>query len=109
MKYYLYISDAKVDMLFPQVPHEIKSKVASEYKFDIKLFSASRKTETEGEDNRIARLESVVDFIQQYGKLGTVDHPDDFIADTLSMRWGPAGSLLKSCNAWRSLTSPASM
>jgi hypothetical protein len=89
MKYYLYISDAKVDMLFPQVPHEIKSKVAHEYKFDVKLFSASRKTETESEENRIARLEAVVSFIQEYGKLGTVDHPDDFIADSLAMRWGP--------------------
>jgi hypothetical protein len=89
MKYYLYISDAKVDMLFPQVPHDIKSKVAHEYKFDVKLFSASRKTETESEENRIARLEAVVDFIRDYGKLGTADHPDDFIADSLAMRWGP--------------------
>ena len=24
MKYYLYISDAKVDMLLPQIPHELK-------------------------------------------------------------------------------------
>jgi hypothetical protein len=93
MKYYLYISDAKVDMLLPQVPHEIKKKVAIEFKTDIKIFSAGRKTETESEDSRVARLETVVAFIQQYGKTGTVDQPDDYIVDTLPMRWGPYESM----------------
>jgi hypothetical protein len=88
MKYYIYISDAKVDMLFPQVPHEIKKKVATEWKMDLKLLSASRRVETEREDNRIARLETVVDFIREYGNIGTVDNPDQYIEDTLPMRWG---------------------
>ena len=39
MKYYIYISDTKVDMLFPQVPHDIKRKVATQFGIDIKLFS----------------------------------------------------------------------
>lgn len=89
MKYYVYISDAKVDMLLPQVPHDIKKKVAVEFKTDIKIFSAARKTETESEDNRIARLESVVEFLETYGKVGSVERPDDYIQDTLPMRWGP--------------------
>jgi hypothetical protein len=89
MKYYIYISDAKVDMLFPQVPHDIKKKVALEFKMDLKLLSASRKTKTETEDNRVARLETVVDFIQEYGNVGSVDEPDQYVADTLLMRWGP--------------------
>jgi hypothetical protein len=87
VKYYVYISDAKVDMLFPQVPHDIQNKVALEFKIDLKLFSASRKSETESENNRIARLEAVVDFIRQYGNVGTVDEPNDYIEDTLAMAW----------------------
>jgi hypothetical protein len=88
MKYYIYISDAKVDMLFPQVPHEIKKKVALEFKMDLKLLSASRKTETETEDNRIARLETVADFIRQFGKVGSVDQPDEYIDDCMTLKWG---------------------
>jgi hypothetical protein len=88
MKYYIYISDAKVDMLFPQVPHDIKKKVALEFKMDLKLLSASRKTETETEDNRIARLEAVVDFIHEFGNIGTVDEPDQYVEATLPMHWG---------------------
>jgi len=91
VKYYIYISDAKVDMLFPQVPHEIKKKVALEFKMDLKLLSASRKLETESEDNRIARLETVVDFINQYGNVGSIDQPAEYISGALPMRWGPYG------------------
>jgi hypothetical protein len=88
VKFYLYISDAKVDMLFPQVPHDIKKKVATEWKMDLKLLSASRRVDTEDEDNRIARLETVVDFIKESGNVGTIDEPDEYIADTLTMCWG---------------------
>ena len=91
MKYYIYISDAKVDMLFPQVPHDIKKKVATEWKMDLKLLSASRRVETESEDNRIARLETVVEFIRRYGNLGSIEQPDQFVEDILPMRWGPLG------------------
>src|ERR1022692_4308702 len=31
VKYYLYISDAKVDMLLSQIPHEPKKKIALEF------------------------------------------------------------------------------
>jgi hypothetical protein len=87
MKYYIYISDAKVDMLFPQVPHDIKKKVALEFKMDLKLLSASRRVETEGEDNRIARLEAVVNFIREYGNVGLLDEHDDYLDDSLAVRW----------------------
>ena len=85
MKYYIYISDAKVDMLFPQVPHEIKKKVSTELGFDLKLLSAKRKVETESDDNRIARLETVVEFIREYGNLGSGSKPDEYFEDTLPM------------------------
>jgi len=56
MKYYLYIPDAKIDMLDPQVPHPAKEKFARQFGFDLKFLSASRRTETEVEDNRVNRL-----------------------------------------------------
>ncbi len=87
MKYYIYISDTKVDMLFPQVPHDIKKTVATKFGLDIKLFSASRKTETESEENRITRLEAVLEFIREYGNLGSTDDPDDYFEDVLPMRF----------------------
>ena len=86
MKYYLYISDAKIDMLYPQVPHPVKEKVATQFGFDLKFLSASRRTEADREENRISRLEVVTQFIRDFCKLGTLDQPDDYIEDAMSMR-----------------------
>ena len=96
MKYYVYVSDSKVDMLLSQIPHEVKKKIAAEFKFDLKLLSVSRKSETESEENRFSRLDAVVTFIRQYGNLGSSDEPDEYIQDELLMRWGPYGSDPKS-------------
>jgi hypothetical protein len=89
MKYYLYISDAKVDMLLPQISPETKRKVATELGIDLKIFKASRKSEEDSDENRISRLETVVEFIRTYGNVGTIDEPDDFIDDTQMMWSGP--------------------
>ena len=86
MKYYVYISDAKVDMLFPRVPHDITERVALEFKMDLKLHAARPETEAEGGDNRIARLETVVRFIRERGNIGTVDEPDEYFEGSLSMK-----------------------
>ncbi len=86
MKYYTYISDAKVDMLFPQVPHDVKKKVATEFGIDLKFLSAKRKAEAEPEENRITRLEVVAEFIRNSGKVGSVDAPNEYISDTLQLR-----------------------
>ena len=89
MKFYIYISDSKIDMLLAQIPREQKRKIATEFKFDLKVLSASRKSEVESEDNRFVRLETVIAFIREYGNVGSVDDPNEYVQDELSMRWGP--------------------
>ena len=89
MKYYIYISDAKVDMLLPQIPHDTRRKIATEIGFDLKVLSAKRKSETDIDDNRVTRLEAVVSFIREYGNLGTVDEPDEYFEGNLPLCLGP--------------------
>lgn len=86
MRYYIYISDAKVDMLLPQIPNEAKRKIATEFKIDLKVLSALRKSETETTDNRFSRLEAVRAFIQDYGNVGSVAEPDDYIYGSMPLR-----------------------
>jgi len=73
MKYYLYISDSKVDMLLPQVPLSEKKKVATEFKLDLKLLSGSRRTEIVNMEERIVRLQAVVDFLHTGDDVGPLD------------------------------------
>ena len=51
----------------------------------------SRKTEMDTEDNRFARLDAVVAFNREFGSVGTVDEPSNYVADILQMRWGYLG------------------
>jgi hypothetical protein len=62
MKYYVYISDAKVDMLLPQIPHDARKKIATEIGIDLKVFQAKRKTEIQEGDDRIAKPRWKIDF-----------------------------------------------
>lgn len=91
MEYYIYISDAKLDMLYPQVPHDLKKKVATKLGIDLKLVTATRQSDSETEENRFTKLQAVVDYIREHEDVGTIDAPGEFIEDTLSMRsaqWG---------------------
>ena len=89
MRYYLYISDTKVDMLLSQIPSATKHKIATEFKLDLKLITASRRRETEYERHRTERLEAVLVFLDEFGDVGSVDEPDEYFRGQMRMRWGP--------------------
>jgi hypothetical protein len=73
-------------MLVAQIPHETKRKIANELGIDIKIFKATRKSESEVEENRITKLEAVVKYIREWGNLGSIEEPDQYFEDTLDMR-----------------------
>src|SRR5688500_12549153 len=83
MKDYIYISDAKVDMLYPQVTNKLGNNSSVESKVDLKIYSRSTKTDID--ENRITRLETVCEFIKQYGNLGSITHPSEYIFATIPM------------------------
>jgi hypothetical protein len=72
-------------MLYPQVPHQLKEKVATQFGFDIKVLSASHRREAEGEENRFTRLDVVAQFIRDFSRLGSLDQPDDYFEGTMSI------------------------
>jgi hypothetical protein len=46
-----------------------------------------RTSETESEDTRISKLETVVNFIQECGNLGTIEEPDEYVEDVSRMQF----------------------
>lgn len=80
MRYFLYISDSKVDMLLPQVPGATRQKVAAKLGFDLKLLSGNIETERSTLDSRVARLEAVEAHIRASEDLGTPAAPSSWIA-----------------------------
>ena len=63
MKYYLYISDTKVDMLYPQIPKPILKRIASSLSIDLKLLGAEVNIGVKGnlsDETRYAKVQIVV-------------------------------------------------
>jgi hypothetical protein len=82
VRYYVYISDSKVDMLLPQVPGALGHKVAAEFGFDVGLLAGKLSTERQTLENRVARLQAVERYLTRDENLGTLAAPQAWFQDT---------------------------
>lgn len=87
MKYYLYISDTKVDMLYEQIPSQLRETISGNLKIDLKLLSATISKEVI-EKTKFDKLSIVCNYLEKQKMIGTVNEPNEFFKGTLSMRWG---------------------
>src|SRR5688572_5287702 len=85
MKYYLYVSESKVNMICAQIPQGLLRGLATELKVDLKLLSATVKRAASPE-TIYSKLDVVSTYIKQSGRLGTVDTPEFYIKDSLMMK-----------------------
>jgi len=87
MKFYTYISDTKVDMLYAQIPISVRNKVATELKIDLQVLSTTFKQDS-AETTRFSKLKVVTEYVEKHEKVGTIDSPSFFFRGVLPMRWG---------------------
>jgi hypothetical protein len=88
MRYYQYISDSKVDMLLPQIPLQAKQTITAEIGFDIKILSATLKTERDSLDDRVSRLLVVERYLRETQRIGSLRDPAPWISDTQDVQVG---------------------
>jgi hypothetical protein len=88
MRSYVYVSDAKLDQLAPQVPKKLRERVAAELTVGISIFNLSLK-EQPHETTRYAKLELVRQHLLKQGELGTLLSDDPWFEGEMSMHWGP--------------------
>ena len=88
MKYYVYVSDTKINMLYDQIPSRLRDKLATELKIDLKFLSTTLSQEP-SERTRFAKLQLVTDFIKRNYNIGTVNNPEFFFQGDMKLRWGP--------------------
>lgn len=70
MRYYLYISTSKIDMLAPQISSGNKKKISFEFGFDVKILNSLFKTEKSIEDNTIKKLNLIENYLYQNNYVG---------------------------------------
>ncbi|MGC5660821.1 DUF7019 family protein [Micromonospora sp. WMMD723] len=86
-RYYLYVSDAKVDMLLSQIDPGHQRRRAAEFSVNLTVVGVKRSVENPGTD-RLARLERVTRYLDEHADVGSVDEPGQFFRGLLPMRWG---------------------
>jgi hypothetical protein len=87
-KYYLYVSDTKIDMLLSQIDPGASHKRGTEVSVDLKMFKAKRAWEPTAGD-RYARLGLIVRHLLDHGDVGSTEQPGQFFWGLLPMQWGP--------------------
>ncbi|MGW3465844.1 DUF7019 family protein [Streptomyces olivaceoviridis] len=88
VRYYVYISDSKVDMLLSQIDPAFGRRSTTEAGVSVKLFSVRRSVEGPAPD-RTAKLERVLRHLEETGQTGSVDDPGPYLRGSLPMQWGP--------------------
>lgn len=88
-RYYLYISDSKVDMLLAQMDPAFTRKRTTEVSLNLTVLGGKRASEALAGGERTARLQRVVRYLEEHGDLGTVEEPGQFFWGLMPLRWGP--------------------
>jgi hypothetical protein len=91
MKYYVYASDAKIDMLFAQIPQRLSKRISGELKLDFKVVSLALRPETEPA-TKYGKLKVVTEYLHRHESLGTVALPGKYIEGIESMKWTTVGT-----------------
>ncbi len=91
IKYYIYISDAKIDMFYSEIPKGLLKSIASELNLNLSLLGSSigaTMKNSPSEETRYSKLKLVTKYIEKHRAVGTVDTPAAYFKGKLDMDWG---------------------
>jgi hypothetical protein len=92
VRYYVYASDAKIDMLYSQIPPGLLSRLVGELKLDVKVLAVSlRKRETD--ETLYSKLGVVERYLHEEMEVGSTAEPATWFQGQMALRsgvWGGA-------------------
>lgn len=90
MKFYLYVSRSKAEMLFNQVPGHRSGKGTMEWKLGIPGAVSITRSLKDGESplDDQTMLTAVTAELEASGLVGTIEEPNEYIKGIMLMRWG---------------------
>jgi hypothetical protein len=87
MKYYVYVSESKIQMLFEQTGAAIKGPREATLGFDIKLLKGSIKEGTAAPESTYAKMDRVLHELKKNDRVGEIYETKPYIHGLLSMIW----------------------
>lgn len=86
MKYYVYVSPSKVDMLFPQIPLKRRHKLSTEFGFNLGIASVKVASERNMSEEVTHRAQAISAHLDDSDSLGTLADPKEWIIDQAVVR-----------------------
>lgn len=93
MKYYLYISDSKIEMLYNQIATSTENSREASIGFDLKVLKGEIKQGRGVPENSVTRLNEVVKALRDSDAVGSIDAPKKYIGGNLRMTWSTYGGI----------------
>jgi hypothetical protein len=89
LRYFVYISDYKLDMLYDQIPVSLLSRISGEIRIDLKIAGLTLRGNGLSEATRIEKLRAVERYIEKHHHVGSVSEPgQEFFRGKIEMQWG---------------------
>ncbi|MGW0394899.1 DUF7019 family protein [Streptomyces sp. NPDC003042] len=85
MRYYEYVSETKVQMLFDQIPPKLLSKLAAEAKIHLEILALSVQ-KAQAEATLYSRLELVEEYLDRNYEITWMTEPDSWFRGELNLR-----------------------
>jgi len=89
MKYYVYISKTKVDMLYPQIPPDFLASAEADLRVNLGVLSAGLKSRSPETSQELAGRVGVLSaYLRDHESVGTPDAPQYWFQAVAPLRWG---------------------
>ena len=86
VRYYVYVSRAKVEMLHPQIPRNTLARLTALGDIEAKVAFLSLRLKHRNESGLVQKLAAVARFLHHEGLVGTATNPRDYIHDMCELR-----------------------
>jgi hypothetical protein len=89
LRYYVYISDYKLDMLYEQISPALRRRISGEFNVDLKLVGLTLRGSEQPEATKMAKLRTVEHYIDKHHHVGDISNPGrEFFRGSMDMQWG---------------------
>jgi Family of unknown function (DUF7019) len=81
VKFYQYVSDSKVDMLYAQIPDKLSRRISAQLDIDLKLVSLTLTPEVSPE-TRYSKCRVVAEYLREHAEVGSTTAPRGYFQGT---------------------------
>jgi hypothetical protein len=86
LRYYVYVSETKVEQLYAQIPLKLRDKVAAKLTIDLKLIKGEVERR-QPQESLFSKLDIVREYLENEGLIGTADDPKSFFGEIMPLSW----------------------